>query len=129
MNSEPTKRPASKDGRTHSAKARITPAEPVKAVLDKKQVMKEARERATSAKAIRDKHHGSTKVFPRPPSRGSKQRFTTSYTQNFEGTYVPPADLRPTSPTRRNNPHPSKVGWLSYACRWEGLACKLHVHT
>ena len=100
---------ASKDGRTKSAKARITFPGPEKAEFDKKGVAKEARERAKSAKAIREKHLGSTKIFPRPPSRSSKGRFTTLYCSDFDGSFVPPAELRPTSPTRRNNPHPGKV--------------------
>lgn len=109
MSGETVQRPASKDGRIKSAKARITFPGPEKAEFDKKGVTKEARERAKSAKAIREKHLGSAKIFPRPPSRGSKGRFTTLYCSDFDGSFVPPAELRPTSPTRRNNPHPGKV--------------------
>ena len=109
MSGEPSKRPASKARRVRSAKARLTPPGPEKADFDKTQVVKEAQERAKSARAIRQKHLASAKIFPRPPSRNSKERFTTLYHSDFEGSFVPPAELRPTSPTRRNNPHPGKV--------------------
>ena len=109
MSGESAQRPASKNGRVKSATARITFPGPEKSSFDKKGVAKEARERANSAKAIREKHLASAKIFPRPPSRGSKGRFTTLYSSDFDGSFVPPAELRPTSPTRRNNPHPGKV--------------------
>ena len=108
MSSDPLKRPLSKDGRTHSAKARLTPPDPALGAMQK-EVIKQARERAKSAKAIRDKHQGSSKLFPRPPSRGSKERFKSSYSKDFYGAFAPASELRPTSPTRRNNPHPAKV--------------------
>ena len=114
--SDPTKRPASRDKRTRSAKARLTPPGPDRA-YDQQHVLKAARERVKSAKAIREKHEGSTKIFPRPPLRPSKERFTSIYSKDFEGTYIPPADLRPSSPTRRNNPHPGKVSWDYIYCR------------
>ena len=94
-----------KPRRVRSAKARLTPTQPPSGLLTK-----EALERQASAKANRDKHNGSEKVFPRPGSRGSKERFSTMYSKDFDGTYAPAAELRPTSPTRRHNPHPGKVG-------------------
>ncbi|CAI8058456.1 hypothetical protein GBAR_LOCUS31792 [Geodia barretti] len=92
-----------KPRRVRSAKARLTPTQPPSGLLTK-----EALERQASAKANRDKHNGSEKVFPRPGSRSSKERFSTMYSKDFDGTYAPAAELRPTSPTRRHNPHPGK---------------------
>lgn len=99
---------SAKPRRVKSARARLTPTQQ----LDKSPTInaaKEAQERVLSAKAIRDKHNGSTKVFPRPSSRASKERFSTVYSKDFEGSFAPAAELRPTSPTRRHNPHPGKV--------------------
>lgn len=98
---------SAKPRRVKSARARLTPTQQ----LDKSPTIdaaKEAQERVLSAKAIRDKHNGSTKVFPRPSSRASKERFSTVYSKDFEGSFAPAAELRPTSPTRRHNPHPGK---------------------
>ena len=103
---------AAKPRRIKSAKARLTPTQPPEgksSPVSRKEVSKDAQERVLSAKAIRDKHHGSTKVFPRPASRASKERFSTVYSKDFEGSFAPAAELRPTSPTRRHNPHPGKV--------------------
>lgn len=104
----------SKPRRVKSAKARLSPSEPTHpevkpSPVGQQNVVKEAQERVKSAKAIRDKHLASAKVFPRPPSRSSKERFSSMYSKDFEGSYAPPAELRPTSPTRRHNPHPGKV--------------------
>lgn len=112
---EPAKRPSTRDGkrpRSHSAKARIT--HPPVSIISKEMIAKEANEIAKSAKAIKSKHTSSAGMFvPRPPSRsapgGSGRRFTSMYSQDFEGSFVPPAEIRPTSATRRNNPHPTKV--------------------
>ena len=113
------KRPSTRDRprpRSHSAKARVTPPSGPPVVVSKEQIAKEARERAKSAKAIKSKHTSSSGMFlPRPPSRSApaagKARFRTMYSQDFDrdGTFVPPAEIRPTSATRRNNPHPTKV--------------------
>lgn len=106
---------SAKPRRVKSARARLTPTQQ----LDKSPTInaaKEAQERVLSAKAIRDKHNGSTKVFPRPSSRASKERFSTVYSKDFEGSFAPAAELRPTSPTRRHNPHPGKVSKL--LCRF-----------
>ena len=103
---------AAKPRRIKSAKARLTPTQPSEgrsSPVSRKEVSKDAQERVLSAKAIRDKHHGSTKVFPRPASRASKERFSSVYSKDFEGSFAPAAELRPTSPTRRHNPHPGKV--------------------
>ncbi len=98
--------------RSRSAKARLTPPGPetVAMLADREAVVKEARERAKSAKVIRGKHTASSKVFPaRPSSRANKDRFTSMYSSDFDGSFTAPPELRPTSPTRRNNPHPAKV--------------------
>ena len=102
---EPVKRPSTRERRAGSAKARLTP-DPGLAAAEREYVVKEARERAKSAKNIKDKHKASVKMFPGPSSKG---RFTSMYSSDFEGSFVPPAEPRPTSPTRRNNPHPAKV--------------------
>ena len=104
------KPPPSRERRVNSAKARLTPSGPQKEQYDAERATKEARERVKSAKAIREKHEGSGRMFPRPKSRSGKERFTSSYSTDFYGKpFIPPAELRPTSPTRRNNPHPAKV--------------------
>ena len=100
-----------KPRRVKSAKARLTPTD---TKPSKQDVVKEAKERLASAKAIREKHSGSGKVFPRPDPRASKERFSTMYSKDFDGSFAPAAELRPTSPTRRNNPHPGKVGIDAY---------------
>ena len=65
--------------------------------------------RVSSARLNREKNTSSKKVFPRPGSAEKKERYTSMYNKDFDGTYMPPTDPRPTSPTRRNNPHPSQV--------------------
>lgn len=93
--------------RSHSAKSRPPPQ------MMSSQVAKETKERIMSAKAIKNKHTSSAGLFVPPPPASIGRRFTSMYAQDFDGTFVPPADLRPTSPTRRNNPHPTKVSVLS----------------
>lgn len=73
------------------------------------QSAKERKKRVKSAKLNREKQNSSTKVFPRPQSAEKKERYTSIYNKDFEGSYIPPTEPRPTSPTRRNNPHPSQV--------------------
>ena len=107
---------AVKPRRARSAKARLTPTQGQPDLSSS--LAKEALERQASAKAIRDKHNHSDKVFPRPKSRGSKERFSTMYSSDYDGAFAPAADLRPTSPTRRHNPHPGKVSERA-ACIWE----------
>ena len=92
---------SAKPRRVKSAKARLTPTK-------SEAPSNPAREAQASARAIRDKHNASGKVFPRPNSR-AKERFSTMYSKDFDGTFAPAAELRPTSPTRRHNPHPGKV--------------------
>lgn len=102
---EPTKRPSTRERRVHSAKARLTPDK--SNYLEREKILREAKERTKSAKQIKDKHKLSAKMFAGPSSKG---RFTSQYSSDFEGTFVSPPEPRPTSPTRRNNPHPGKVG-------------------
>ena len=112
-------RPSTRDRkRPQSARARLTPAPPPGPApqftsLKSEKIAKEAKERVKSAKAIKNKHTSSAGVFSeRPPSRSAPsgfKRFTSMYSKDFDGTFVPPAEIRPTSPTRRNNPHPAKV--------------------
>lgn len=106
-------RPPTRDRRVKSAKARLTP--PVPEISEMKEMMaKLSKERVNSARAIKNKHTSSGGVFAGklPAAAGGKARFTSMYSQDFDGTYVPPSEIRPTSPTRRNNPHPSKVNTL-----------------
>lgn len=115
---------SAKPRRVKSARARLTPTQQVdkSPAMTSRDLTKEAQERVLSAKAIRDKHNGSTKVFPRPESRASKERFSTVYSKDFEGSFAPAAELRPTSPTRRHNPHPGKVSKISTAINREGYS-------
>ena len=109
--SDPAKRPRSRDGRTKSATARLkTPPEshfskPTKSM------------RGNSALLNRDKQVSSKKVFPRPSS-ADRERFRTQYARDYEGSFVFPTSARPTSPTRRNNPHPTKVRIMQW---WQKL--------
>lgn len=62
------------------------------------------------AKQRRRKHDDSKLVFPAPKKKESES-FKTHYTHQFRRgkNYRPcPSSPRPCSPTRRNNPHPSK---------------------
>ena len=83
--------------------------------------VKQRDKRVSSAKLNREKNNSSKKVFPRPGSaEKNKERYTSMYNKDFDGTYMPPTDPRPTSPTRRNNPHPSQVRHMAllfqYGC-------------
>ena len=98
-----------KPRRVKSAKARLTPTQSTDTKLSPSKDQVALQETLKSARAIREKHIGSAKVFPRPSSKASKERFSTMYSKDFEGAFAPPAELRPTSPTRRHNPHPGKV--------------------
>lgn len=126
---EPVKRPSTREGRkprSHSAKARITPVPPPISMDHSEQITKEL-EAAKSAKAIKNKHTSSAAMFVvRPPSRSAPQvgkaRFTSMYSNDFEGSFVPPAEIRPTSPTRRNNPHPTKVRVCKAERGWGSLS-------
>lgn len=78
--------------------------------------VKERQKRVSSARLNREKNNSSKKVFPRPGSAEKKERYTSIYNRDFEGTYQRPTEPRPTSPTRRNNPHPSQV--CTYTFSW-----------
>lgn len=106
-------RPPTRERRVKSAIARLTPPSSDARDMDKL-LKKMTQERVNSAKANKTKHTSSTGVFAAKPAKNDseedrKRRFATMYSLDYDGTYVPPPDLRPTSPTRRNNPHPSKV--------------------
>ena len=96
----------SKGNRVKSATARLTPTESQKPKQNNEQ---SAKERVKSARLNREKNDSSKKVFPRPITAEKKERYTSIYNKDFEGTYLPPTEPRPTSPTRRNNPHPTQV--------------------
>ena len=106
-------RPQSRDRRTKSAIARLTPPEPEKPKQSHQLGAKEREKRVKSASLNREKNQSSKKVFPRPSSGDKKERYRTIYNKDFEGTYISPVEPRPTSPTRRNNPHPTQVSTLS----------------
>ena len=58
------------------------------------------------AKQRRTKHDNSRLVFP----AGQPETYKTHYTLDFKSKQKGrPSSPRPCSPTRRNNPHPSKV--------------------
>ena len=116
-----------KPRRVQSAKARLTPTKQQADLAAPSSSL--AREAQASARAIREKHNASGKVFPRPKSRsGAKERFSTMYSKDFDGTFAPAAELRPTSPTRRHNPHPGKVRAESSAVGNEPLPPFLSVN-
>lgn len=107
-------RPGSRSRRIKSATARmITPPDPshlIKPTFPGGPSVKEKDKRVDSAKLNREKNESSKKVFPPPSSNEkNKERYRSIYNKDFEGTYMTPLEPRPTSPTRRNNPHPSHV--------------------
>lgn len=126
--------PQSKGGkgdrpRSRSARARLSSAGHgrVGPSFDRDALVMEAKERATSAKMIRGKHTNSTKVFPGQQNvKSGKERFTSMYSTDFDGSFAAPPELRPTSPTRRNNPHPAKVSY-SAATKGGGADQCLHM--
>jgi len=61
------------------------------------------------AKQRRTKHDESTQVFPIPKRKDGQENFKTHYNYHFKSKKeARPSSPRPCSPTRRNNPHPSK---------------------
>ena len=74
-----------------------------------KVIQKEFKQRTTSAQNIRKKHTSSRKVISGGKGPEKQDRFKTMYSADFRGKYVTPPECRPTSPTRRHNPHPSRV--------------------
>ena len=98
--------------RVSSAKARLS-TPPEQTPWDDGQVMQEYQQRVKSAALIRDAHTRTGKSMFKPPSekKAEKQeRYSTSYSNHYTGTAVRPPSARPSSPTRRNNPHPTQVG-------------------
>ena len=64
------------------------------------------------AQQRRQKHHDSRLVFPENKNKGKSkgEKHQTHYSLNFKQTkQICRPSERPCSPTRRNNPHPSKV--------------------
>lgn len=100
--------------RRKSAEARLeTPA-----VREDEPRRPERSRRVKSALETRREHESSKDVFPEAettkianPTWGIS-RYTEDYGRK---TPVPPVPMRPISPTRRNNPHPSQVRY-----RWWG---------
>ena len=74
-----------------------------------KVIQKEFKQRTTSAQNIRKQHTSSKKVISGGKGPERQDRFKTMYSADFRGKYVTPPECRPTSPTRRHNPHPSRV--------------------
>ena len=113
--------------RIKSATARLTPPGLQKPLQIQQAGVKERQKRVSSAKLNREKQNSSKKVFPRPSSAEKKERYKTVYNKDFEGMYQPPTEPRPTSPTRRNNPHPSQVCILACRCglEWINLLVQL----
>lgn len=106
--------------RPKSAAARLTP--PVPLTIDYAlteppkpkhgQGDKDVKKRVHSARGNKMKNEDSKKVFPRSikdTGLAVKERYRSQYNKDFEGSYISPVEPRPTSPTRRNNPHPSQV--------------------
>ena len=76
---------------------------------EQKVIQKEFKQRTTSAQNIRKQHTSSKKVISEVTGPQKQDRFKTMYSDDFRGKYVTPPECRPTSPTRRHNPHPSRV--------------------
>jgi len=110
--------------RVKSAVARLSPlSEDQSLQLQDEQavIQKEFKQRTTSAQNIRKQHTSSRKVISEVTGPEKQDRFKTMYSADFRGKYVTPPECRPTSPTRRHNPHPSRVS--SYI---ETLSSVLH---
>ena len=119
---QPGKRP-----RAHSAKGRLS-TPPEQTTRNETQVKREFDQRLKSAAQIRDAHTraGKTMVFAKKEKRKDKvERFSTSYCKEFTGEVVLPPAARPSSPTRRNNPHPNHVRSGAFDDYHEGHECKL----
>lgn len=87
----------------------ITPPDPNYLIIKPSPKQESVKEkRIDSAKLNREKNESSKKVFPQPTSDKTKERYRSIYNKDFEGSYTTPLEPRPTSPTRRNNPHPSQ---------------------
>ena len=105
--------------RVKSAVARLSPLPESQSnqVPDElKVIQKEFKQRTTSAQNIRKQHTASRKVIHGGTGPEKKDRFKTMYSADFRGKYVTPPECRPTSPTRRHNPHPSRVrncAWIT----------------
>ena len=129
--SPPDKKPGTRP-RISSAKARLS-TPPEQTVMDEDRVKKEYKQRVQSAQQIRDAHTRAKKpaVFQKKVKKGEKtERFSTSYSKDYRGSVVPPPVARPTSPTRRNNPHPTHVSVIPFSATQPGLLhwCAHGVH-
>eukprot|EP00118_Oscarella_pearsei_P026781 m.310436 g.310436 ORF g.310436 m.310436 type:complete len:402 (+) comp51623_c0_seq1:135-1340(+) len=62
--------------------------------------------RVKSANQLKRQHQASHFVFPEPSASNAWQ--ATSYGEHFARKFGRPATARPTSPTRRNKPHPAQ---------------------
>ena len=95
----------------------ITPPDPNYLIIKPSPKQESVKEkRIDSAKLNREKNESSKKVFPQPTSDKTKERYRSIYNKDFEGSYTTPLEPRPTSPTRRNNPHPSQVLCIHIIC-------------
>lgn len=102
----------SKRRRVKSAVARLSPLPEKQSDHledETKVIQKEFKQRTTSAQNIRKQHTSSKKVISGGAGPERQDRFKTMYSADFRGKYVTPPECRPTSPTRRHNPHPSRV--------------------
>ena len=93
--------------RRRSAEARLeTPI-----VWEDEQRRPERFRRVKSALETRRQHESSIDVFPETEtSKPDPTWGITSYSEDYgPKTPVPPVPVRPVSPTRMNNPHPSQV--------------------
>lgn len=66
------------------------------------------------AKQRRRFHDDSKLVFPENKTRKNREDFETHYNSNFQRYQPCRPRERPCSPTRRNNPHPSKVTYILF---------------
>ena len=93
--------------RRRSAEARLeTPI-----VQEDEQRRPQRSRRVKSALETRRQHESSKDVFPETEtSKADPTWGITSYSEDYgPKTPVPPVPVRPLSPTRMNNPHPSQV--------------------
>jgi len=100
--------------RVKSAIARLStpPDEEVQLKDELEVIQKEFKQRTASAHNIRKQHTSSKKIIPGATKSEKQDRFKSMYSADFRGKYTTPPECRPTSPTRRHNPHPSRVSWL-----------------
>ena len=104
--------------RRNSARGRLQSPAPSQCELP--QIPNKNSRRVKSASHTRARHEASADIYPEPS--GHKEEWgVTKYSEDYgPKASRNPVPVRPCSPTRRNNPHPSQVYAMHAACRGNG---------